>query len=125
MTQKTILPARLAAALTGVLAAGAAFAAASDFDPTKEPSGAAFAHTCAACHGTYGYSADSEFPGLAGMDPAVFTREMIAFKNKERPSSIMSHIADGYSREEIERMAEFFASLPPLKTAVESEGAQK
>lgn len=133
MTQKTILSAAFAAALAGVFAAGAAQAAAADFDPLKTPSGAAFAHTCAACHGTYGYSRDSAFPSLAGMPADVFTREMIAFKHKERQSSIMSHIADGYSREEIERMAEFFAKLPPLKrpeaaaleTAEAKEGAAK
>ena len=73
---------------------------------------APFAHTCAACHGTYGYSNDSAFPGLAGMDHQVFVREMKRFRSKDRPSSIMSHIADGYNDAELERMAAFFAALP-------------
>lgn len=98
-------------------AAGSVWAAGSqaDYDPLKEPSGAAFAHTCAACHGTYGYARDSAFPPLARMDAQVFASEMKKFRSKERPSSIMSHIADGYSDAEIERMAQFFAALP--KTA--------
>ena len=91
---------------------GALNAADKPADSTKEPSGATFAHTCAACHGTYGYSNDSAFPGLAGMDHQVFVREMKRFRSKDRPSSIMSHIADGYNDAELERMAAFFAALP-------------
>lgn len=96
-------------------------------DAVKEPSGAAFAHTCAACHGTYGYSKDNAFPGLAGMQAEVFVREMKRFRTKERPSSIMSHIADGYNDAELERMAQFFAQLPktPEQSGNESEGAGK
>lgn len=37
---------------------------------------------------------------------------MKRFRSKERPSSIMSHIADGYNDAELERMAAFFAALP-------------
>ena len=51
------------------------------------------------------HSNDSAFPGLAGMDHQVFVREMKRFRSKDRPSSIMSHIADGYNDSELERMA--------------------
>lgn len=93
----------------------------------KEPSGAAFAHTCAACHGTYGYSKDSAFPGLAGMDHQVFVREMKRFRSKDRPSSIMSHIADGYNDAELERMAAFFSALPekPERKSVAEQPSKK
>lgn len=114
MMKKSLL--KLSVMVLGA-AAGSVWAAGSqaDYDPLKEPSGAAFAHTCAACHGTYGYARDSAFPPLAGMDAQVFASEMKKFRSKERPSSIMSHIADGYSDAAIERMAQFFAALP--KTA--------
>lgn len=102
----------LTVAAASVLIVSVAYAADKPADSTKEPSGATFAHTCAACHGTYGYSNDSAFPGLAGMDRQVFVREMKRFRSKERPSSIMSHIADGYNDAELERMAAFFAALP-------------
>ena len=46
------------------------------------------------------------------MDHQVFVREMKRFRSKDRPSSIMSHIADGYNDAELERMAAFFAALP-------------
>ncbi len=95
-----------------VFAPAAVFAAQEAAPETaNEPSGAAFAHTCAACHGTYGYS-NSAFPGLAGMDRKTFVREMQRFRSKDCPSSIMSHIADGYNDAELERMAAFFAALP-------------
>ncbi len=102
----------LTTAAAWLLNASVALADQPSIDSTKEPSGAVFAHTCAACHGTYGYSTDSAFPGLAGMDRQVFVREMKRFRSKERPSSIMSHIADGYNDAELERMAAFFAALP-------------
>lgn len=102
----------LTVAAASVLIVSVAYAADKPEDSTKEPSGATFAHTCAACHGTYGYSNDSAFPGLAGMDHQVFVREMKRFRSKDRPSSIMSHIADGYKDAELERMAAFFAALP-------------
>lgn len=102
----------LTVAAASVLIVSVAYAADKPSDSTKEPSGATFAHTCAACHGTYGYSNDSAFPGLAGMDHQVFVREMKRFRSKDRPSSIMSHIADGYNDAELERMAAFFAALP-------------
>ena len=49
----------LTVAAASVLIVPVSYAADKPADSTKEPSGAAFAHTCAACHGTYGYSNDS------------------------------------------------------------------
>ena len=51
------------------------------------------------------------FVPLAGMPPAEFIISMKDFKNLKRPSSIMSHIAQGYGDDEIERMADFFANI--------------
>lgn len=69
-------------------------------------------HTCAACHGTYGDVRNEAFVPLAGMNRKTFIDSMHAYKNLMRPSSIMSHIADGYTSEEIGRMADFFAKQP-------------
>ncbi len=77
-----------------------------------EPTGETFAHTCAACHGTNGALAAEAFPPLAGMEKSTMTRVMQEFRDLKRPSSIMSHIAQGYNDAEIERIAEYFASLP-------------
>ena len=46
------------------------------------------------------------------MDRQRFIDSMLAYKDLKRPSTIMSHIADGYSKEQIEKMADYFAKLP-------------
>lgn len=78
---------------------------------SSEPWADSLAHTCAACHGTFGEVKGENFVPLAGMPPAEFIISMKDFKNLKRPSSIMSHIAQGYGDDEIERMADFFANI--------------
>ncbi|MEO5366182.1 MAG: c-type cytochrome [Magnetococcus sp. WYHC-3] len=82
-----------------------------------EARAAMLANTCAGCHGTNGVAAGHAMPSIAGM-PAGFTKTMMQeFKGKkegdkwvsERPSTIMARIARGYSDEEIELIAGFFA----------------
>jgi len=74
------------------------------------PSATMLAYTCAGCHGTDGSSVGPATPSIAGTDPTYFTDVMIAYKKAERPSTVMTRIAKGYSDEEIEAMAEFFAA---------------
>ena len=73
------------------------------------PSASMLAYTCAGCHGTDGSSVGPASPSIAGTDPTYFTDVMIAYKKAERPSTVMTRIAKGYSDEEIEAMAKFFA----------------
>lgn len=80
-----------------------------------EPTGEAFAHTCAACHGTNGQLTSETFPPLAGMSKETFITSMKAFREQSRPSSIMSHIANGYDDRAIEQMAEFFSKMESTK----------
>jgi cytochrome c553 len=65
--------------------------------------------SCAACHGTNGYSVGGT-PVLAGMDKALFVTSMKDFRSGARPSTVMHHHAKGYSDEEFEKMGEFFAA---------------
>ena len=51
------------------------------------------------------------FVPLAGMDEGEFITSMKEFRSHKRPSSIMSHIAEGYSDEEFERMARYFNGI--------------
>ena len=101
-------------ALLALAAAIPAYAAEATVAPEadRSPTGEALAHTCAACHGTYGRLQDDHFVPLAGMKEEEFIASMKAFKDLKRPSSIMSHIAEGYSDKDIERMAAFFAAVP-------------
>ncbi len=65
--------------------------------------------SCAACHGTNGNNAGG-MPVLAGMDKALFVSQMKDFKSGARPATVMHHHAKGYSDEEFEKLADFFAA---------------
>lgn len=65
--------------------------------------------SCAACHGTNGKSAGG-MPVLAGLDKTYFVTQMKDFKSGARPATVMHHHASGYTDEEFEKMAEFFAA---------------
>ncbi|TCP05064.1 c-type cytochrome [Caldimonas thermodepolymerans] len=69
------------------------------------------AATCANCHGTAGRTVEgSAVPSLAGMPQPYFLEQMKAFKSGARQATIMHQIAKGYSDEQIERMAAYFAA---------------
>ena len=48
---------------------------------------------------------------LEVLDEGEFITSMKEFRSHKRPSSIMSHIAEGYSDEEFERMARYFNGI--------------
>lgn len=87
----------------------------------KPPSEAdMLAYACAACHGINGSSQGPATPSIAGISPDYFIDAMEAFKEDERPATVMNRIAKGYSEEQIEKMAKFFSSqelkITPQKT---------
>ncbi len=65
--------------------------------------------SCAACHGTEGYSVGIT-PVLAGTGKEYFIRQMLDFKSGARPGTVMNHHASGYTEAEIVMMAEYFAA---------------
>lgn len=75
------------------------------------------ANACAACHGLNGSSQGPATPSIAGISTAYFIDSMIAFQEGERPATVMDRIAKGYSEEQIELMAEFFAQQPMVRTS--------
>ena len=81
-----------------------------------EPTGADMAHTCAACHGTNGILGDEYFMPLAGMPVTQFVTTMRDFRSGERLSTLMGHVASGFSDGEIQAMGEFFAAVPLTAT---------
>ena len=64
--------------------------------------------SCAACHGTNGHSVGG-IPSLAGLSEMYFIEQMQQFVSGERKSTVMFHHASGYTAEEIELMAGYFA----------------
>ncbi|TSE25779.1 c-type cytochrome [Tepidimonas aquatica] len=132
--RRTLWPVLLAAGLTSVGVAVATVAqktAASASAPTAPAAAAAapsplnvasdeplrgdvMAHSCAACHGTYGQLGDEAFMPLAGMPVEQFVRTMKDFRDGKRPSTLMGHVARGFTDAQLLAMAEFFAAQKPL-----------
>lgn len=67
------------------------------------------AANCASCHGTNGHSAGGT-PSLAGMSKRELIEEMQELKNSSKAGRVMVQHAKGYSDQDIELIAEFFAS---------------
>jgi len=87
-----------------LLAAGAADAA------DAVPQAARLAATCAACHGTNGATVGGTLPRLAGQGKDVLLAKLHAFKDGSAPSTIMTQIAKGYTDEQLEQLAAWFAA---------------
>ena len=90
--------------ITGSMLCGTAMA--------ETPSASMLANTCAGCHGTNGSSVGPASPTIAGISRDYFIETMEAYKKAERPSTIMTRIAKGYTEKEIELMADFFSKQP-------------
>lgn len=93
--------------IAGALLAGGLMASPANAAPTAE----ALAGPCAACHGTDGVSAGPSTPTLAGLNKNFLMDMMKAFKSGDRPSTIMDRISQGYSDEDIEKIASYFAGM--------------
>jgi cytochrome c553 len=71
----------------------------------------ALAATCANCHGTAGQAfAGQSIPRLAGLSKEYIVTQMQAFRDGSRPSTVMQQLALGYSQQQIETLAAFFAA---------------
>lgn len=72
-------------------------------------SGQRLSATCTSCHGTNGATAGDALPSLAGQSKDVLIGSMQAFKAGTRQATIMHQIAKGYTDEQIELIAAYFA----------------
>ena len=75
--------------------------------------GARLAATCTGCHGTNGHTAGDALPGLAGQSKEALLASLAAFKSGERSATVMTQLAKGYSDEQLEQIAAFFAAQEP------------
>lgn len=90
-------------AASALLAASAASAQAPDPNLARN-----LAATCAICHGTNGVS-QGVVASLAGNTKAETQTRMLEFKNGKRTGTIMPQIAKGFTDEQIDLIAGFFA----------------
>ena len=92
------------AAVVAALAAPSAMAQGSD--PNL---GRSLAATCANCHGTNGASVGG-MESLAGKPRDEIVRKMQEFKSGAKPATIMHQLAKGYTDQQIELLAAWFAA---------------
>jgi cytochrome c553 len=92
---------------TLLLAVGIASAAHAQ-DPNQARN---LASACFTCHGTDGRSVGGIPPSLAGQGKAYLLQAMKDFKAGKRPATIMHQQAKGYTDEELEIIAGYFAGM--------------
>jgi cytochrome subunit of sulfide dehydrogenase len=69
------------------------------------------AATCANCHGTNGKAFEgSAVVSLAGMPKDYIVLQMKSFQAGTRPATIMHQLAKGYTDQQIEQIATYFAA---------------
>lgn len=91
------------AALTLVAASAGAIAA----DPLQVRGMAA---SCSNCHGTQGIAQDG-MESLAGQKKEDLAKKMMDFKTGKKPATVMHQLSKGYSDEQIDQLAGYFAAL--------------
>ena len=69
------------------------------------------AATCANCHGTDGRAQGGTVPGLAGRDRGVTASMMREFRDGKRPATVMHQLAKGFTDEQIDNLAAYFAAV--------------
>jgi cytochrome subunit of sulfide dehydrogenase len=69
-----------------------------------------WAAACANCHGTMGV-AQPGMESLAGVSKDDMAKKLLDFKAGRRPATIMHQLAKGYSDEQLQQLAAYFAAL--------------
>jgi cytochrome c553 len=80
-----------------------------------------WAASCAACHGTDGYSEGGGLVSLAGQNKDELIKKMNEYKTGKREATIMHQLSKGYTDEQIEIISAYFASLPAVKPAAKTK----
>ena len=65
---------------------------------------------CAICHGTGGRPVTKDVTQLAGMAREQIAAQMRAFRDGQRPATVMHQIAKGYSDAQIDALAAWFSA---------------
>jgi len=108
-------------ALAAVIALAAGIAAPAHAQDANYVRG--LAATCTACHGTEGRSVGGIPPSLAGQDRSYLLLQLREFRAGKRPATIMHQHALGYTDEQLELIATYFAGMK-AGTAVAAPAAR-
>ena len=98
------------ALLTMVLAGsgGNAFAADASAGAAKAK------EVCQACHGMDGNSQSPDYPKIGGQYPDYLSKALRDYKSGARKNAIMAGFAGTLSKQDIENLAAYYSSQPPV-----------
>lgn len=71
---------------------------------------------CSACHGADGNSKIPAYPTLAGQHASYIYKQLMQFKNGERPNAIMKGFAAALSEQDMKNLAAYYESQVPVYT---------
>lgn len=94
------------AAVAGALAVLCSWAHAQTVDTQLR----SWASTCATCHGTAGI-AQPGMDSLAGVNKDEMYKKLMDFKTGRKPATLMHQLSKGYSDEQLQALAAYFAAL--------------
>ena len=77
--------------------------------PSASNQARSWAAGCANCHGTQGNALEGQV-SLAGMPKSDMVQKMQDFKTGRRPATLMHQLAKGYTDEQIEAIAAYYAA---------------
>ena len=84
-------------------------AALAAFSAHAQDSARNLAAPCAICHGSDGRPATKDLVPLAGLPREHIASQMRAFRDGQRPATVMHQIAKGYTDPQIDALAAWFA----------------
>jgi len=82
------------------------------------------ANTCVACHGANGISNNTNWPNLAGQKHGYLEAQLRAFRDGTRLDPLMNSTVKGLSDQDLELLAQHFASLVPKVSSETDESNQ-
>ena len=92
------------------LALAAALTCAPLVTDAQETTARNLAAPCAICHGSEGRAVTKDVVPLAGLPREHIASQMRAFRDGQRPATVMHQIAKGYSDAQIDAMAAWFSA---------------
>ena len=99
---------------TIVLAVAAAFAPALALGADVAAGQAKVKQVCQACHGLDGNSQAADYPKLGGQYPDYIAKALRDYKSGARKNPIMAGFASTLTDKDIENVAAYYASQPPV-----------
>lgn len=79
---------------------------------------------CMGCHGPKGKSSNAQWPNLAAQQPAYVVSQLNAFKAGTRENPMMQSMAANLSDDEMNNLAAYYASQPPVSAGGDSDLAK-